>query len=111
MYNFNVPVHDVELIDLGNLSYDASTQCLSSNEGTIYLRSKLNEVFHYMVLNQEKLVSREELIQKVWYGNYYTGAKAVTHTVCKLRKTLNDLGESKVQIKTYPKRGYTLQIN
>ena len=64
-----------------------------------------------MVINQEKLVSREDLIQKVWSGNYYTGAKGVTHTMCKLRKTLNDLGENKVQIKTLPKRGYTLQIN
>jgi DNA-binding winged helix-turn-helix (wHTH) protein len=93
---------------VGSLVYDSMNQRLSTEEHSIYLRQKLNEVFYYMVANQSRLVSREELIEKVWNGNFYTGVKAVTHTVCKLRKTLEDLGVKDVNIRTLPKQGYTL---
>ena len=61
-----------------------------------------------MVTNKHRLVSRDELIENVWDGNSYTGTKAVTHSVCKLRKTFVELGEKSISIKTLPKRGYAL---
>lgn len=96
---------------IGNLVYDSMTQCLSSEKDSVYLRQKLNEVLYHMILNQSRVVSREELIKEVWNGNFYTGEKAVTHSVCKLRKIFDDLGANKVNIKTLPKRGYFLQSN
>jgi len=111
MFNPNLSHYSNSKFVIGGLVYDSMNQCLSSQNQTVYLRQKLNEVFYYMVSNQSRLVSRNELIEKVWNGNFYTGVKAVTHTVCKLRKTLEELGANDVNIRTLPKQGYSLQIN
>lgn len=111
MYNPKFSNIDSRRFHLGNLVYDAINQSLSSDTETIYLRQKLNEVLYYMVSNQSRLVSRHDLIEKVWDGNFYTGVKAVTHSVCKLRKTFTELGETSISIRTLPKQGYTLSIN
>lgn len=96
---------------IGNLIYDSMMQCISSDKETVYLRQKLNEVLYHIVTNQSRVVSREKLIKEVWNGNFYTGEKAVTHSVCKLRKIFENLGEKNVNIKTLPKRGYFLQAS
>ncbi|TQV88615.1 winged helix-turn-helix domain-containing protein [Aliikangiella coralliicola] len=111
MYNPNIAHLESKQFLIGNLIYDASSQSLSLGTQTIYLRNKLNEVLFHMVANESRLVSRSELIEKVWDGNYYTGAKGVTHSVCKLRKKLNDLGVTQVKIRTLPKQGYYLSVN
>lgn len=110
MYSLNIKSHKNEEFVIGGLLYNASNQCLSSSSKTVYLRNKLNEVLFHMVSNPDRVVSRNELIEKVWHGNYYTGVKGVTHTVCKLRKTLSVLGSEQIKIQTLPKRGYTLSI-
>lgn len=96
---------------IGELTYDAVNQSLSSNNETVYLRQKLNEVLFQMVTKQSRLVSRNELIEKVWDGNFYTGVKGVTHSVCKLRKTFSELGATQVNIMTLPKQGYSLRVD
>ena len=111
MYNPAIASQNFGQVKLGELVYDATNQCLASDDETVYLRNKLNEVLFHMVTNSRRVVSRTELIEKVWDGNYYTGVKGVTHTVCKLRKTLSDLGADNVSIRTYPKQGYALSIN
>lgn len=111
MYNPVIASQNLGRVMLGSVVYDASNQYLASDDETVYLRNKLNEVLFHMVTNSSRVVSRSELIDKFWNGNYYTGVKGVTHTVCKLRKTLQDLGADNVSIRTYPKQGYSLTFN
>ncbi len=110
MYNTQPITFDCEKYIVGSLTYDAMTQSVSGKHGTVYLRQKLNQVFHYMVTHRSRLISREELVENFWEGNFYTGVKAVTHTVCKLRKTLEELEANDVNIRTLPKQGYTLFV-
>ncbi len=111
MYNPTIANLNYGVMKIGEVVYDATNQSLTTNGETVYLRNKLNEVLFHMLANNQRVVSREELIQKVWHGNYYTGVKGLTHSVCKLRKTLNDLGITQVKIKTLPKQGYRLSLN
>ncbi|MET1256482.1 winged helix-turn-helix domain-containing protein [Aliikangiella maris] len=111
MFNPNIELNETQKILIGGLLYDASNQCLSTKNDTIYLRNKLNEVLFHMVKNNHRVVSREELIQKVWNGNYYTGVKGLTHSVCKLRKMFVDLGAREIKIQTFPKQGYSISYN
>jgi len=111
MYNPIIAQQATRTITLGQLQYDASSQCLSDGQETIYLRNKLNEVLFHMVANNHRVVSREELIEKVWQGNHYTGVKGVTHSVCKLRKTFQELGADNIHIHTFPKQGYALSVD
>ncbi len=111
MFNPNLAKIKTHNFNIGALHYDVNLQKLSSDTRSVYLRNKLNEVLYHMISNRHQFVSREELIQKVWAGNYCTGRKGVTHSVCKLRKTFVNLGEKQVSIKTIPKSGYALITN
>lgn len=96
---------------IGNLRFNATNQCLYLNSETIYLRNKLNKVLLHMIKNRHRTITRNELIDKIWRGNYYTGVKGVTHSVCKLRQSFEMLGADSVKIRTLPKQGYSLLIN
>ncbi len=97
-------------LPIGGLSYDSSTQCISSKLNTIYLRSKLKEVLLLLWDNRHRLISRDELISKIWGGNHLTGEKGVTHTICLLRKMFHQLGDNSLSIRTLPKQGYVLVV-
>ena len=111
MYYAELTQNRTRPVRIGNLVYDALNQSLSSGTETIYLRSKLNQVLFYMISNTDHVVSRNELIEKIWEGNYYTGVKGVTHSVCKLRQTFASLGADQVMIRTFPKQGYALTVH
>ncbi len=51
------------------------------------------------------LVSRDQLIDQCWDGNYYTGTQAVTHTIYHLRALLKQ-NKIDASITTLSKQGY-----
>ncbi len=65
------------------------------------LEPRLAKVLHLLVQRQGQLLSRKEIIDKIW-GSYESGDELLTHTISLLRKQLND---NKI-IKTVPKKGY-----
>jgi DNA-binding winged helix-turn-helix (wHTH) protein len=75
-----------DVIMIGSLKYDADQKSLSSDKATIYLRNKLNDVLNHLLIHKQRTVLREELIEKVWHGNFYTGDRGLTHSMCKLRR-------------------------
>lgn len=88
-----------------NCELDSAFQTLTTTEKVIRLRGKLFYVLSCLVENQNQLVSRNKLINECWDGNEYTGEKAVTHTICQLRKLLKDL-DIPMTITTLSKQGY-----
>ena len=92
-----------------NCVLDPTFQTLSNNNKTIRLRGKIFAVICCLVDNQNELVSREQLIDECWHGNIYTGQKAVTHTICHLRKILKQL-EIPATITTLSKQGYLFTL-
>ena len=111
MYSIQTSVTDNQVVNIGRLSYDKEAQRLSSSQESVYLRKRLSKVLVCMLAKPDRLVSREELIHAVWDGNAYTGPQGITHSVCKLRKIISELGEDKVTIRTFPKKGYTLVVD
>lgn len=88
-----------------NCVLDPMYQTIATPEKVVRLRGKLFSVIYCMVNNQDQLVTREQLIEECWYGNNYTGQKAVTHTICHLRKMLKQLN-IRASITTLSKQGY-----
>ncbi len=84
---------------------DPSFQTLATPTKIIRLRGKLFSVLCCLVENNNQLVTREKLINDCWYGNIYTGQKAVTHTICHLRRLLKEQGIN-ASITTLSKQGY-----
>ena len=90
---------------VANCHLDPAFQTLTTPEKVIRLRGKLYFVLSCLVENQNRLVTRKQLIDECWGGNAFTGEKAVTHAICQLRKALKDL-RIPVTITTLSKQGY-----
>lgn len=72
------------------------------------LQPKFIEVLAYLASQYPRLVSREELIDAIWEGNYFVGEKSLTNAVWKLRNELSQLDGDVIE--TVRKTGYRLLI-
>ena len=82
---------------------------LVRDDKTIHLEPKAMEVLAYLALHAGEVVSREELEREVWRGAV-VGYDAVTNTIIKLRKALQDNSRNPRFIATVPKKGYQLIV-
>lgn len=82
----------------GLLAYDGKT---------VHLEPKTMEVLVYLAGRPGEVVTRDELERDVWRGAL-VGYDAVTNTVIKLRKALQDDARQPRFIATIPKMGYQL---
>lgn len=77
------------------------------DQRVLTIQQKPMEVLQYLVQQYPKLVSREQLIDAVWAGNYYVGEKALTNAIWQLRHQLQQLVPTEL-ISTVRKKGYRL---
>ncbi|TQV89445.1 winged helix-turn-helix domain-containing protein [Aliikangiella coralliicola] len=76
----------------------------------INLQPKFIEVIVYLANHYPGVISRNELIDNIWNGNYYVGEKSLTNAVWQLRKNLNGTCGKTEVIETIRKMGYRLLI-
>ena len=111
MFSQQLPDRNIaklDMINIGDLSFDTNLHLLESKECSVYLRHQLNYVLLVLAQNLNRGVSRIELINTVWQGNAHTGQNSLTHTICKLRHTIESLSAGGITIVTIPKFGYSL---
>jgi TolB-like protein/DNA-binding winged helix-turn-helix (wHTH) protein len=80
---------------------------LSRGDEIVHLEPKAMEVLVYFASHPGQVITREELERDVWHGAL-VGYDAVTNTVIKLRKALQDKARQPRFIATIPKKGYQL---
>lgn len=94
---------------LGKVMVNPSRNELEADGKTLSLQPKVMEVLHYLALNYERVVSKEELVENLWPGRVVTHG-SVQKSINLLRKALAVfLGETEV-VAHYSKKGYQLQI-
>ena len=81
---------------------------IQRDEELIHLEPKIMEVLVYLVINANRVISREELTEKVWQTKYASD-EVITRAISVLRKKLDDTGKVHRFIKTIPKHGYVLE--
>jgi len=95
-------------IQFGDFTLDVKEKKVSAANGQ---ESTLNwknfSVLMQLLDQQNKVVTREQLIEQVWEGNFLVGDKAISTAIWKLRKVLEG---SSVRIETIPKKGYRLSV-
>ncbi len=85
-----------------DFSIDLDRGCLLRGEQEVRLRPKVFDALLYLVENNNRLVTKAELIQAVWPDAFVTDDSLVQCLV-ELRRALGDAQE---YIKTVPRRGY-----
>jgi predicted ATPase/DNA-binding winged helix-turn-helix (wHTH) protein len=89
----------------GCFQLDTRNECLWQNGTRIGLTPKLFAVLRYLVENPQRLVTHDELLDKLWPETYVQPQVLRTY-VLELRKLLGDSIESPRFIRTVPGRGY-----
>ena len=75
------------------------------------IQPKSIEVLCYLAENYPSVISREELINKVWGENSVVGDNGLTNTIWHLRKILKPINHDGEIIETIRKVGYKLSIS
>ncbi len=87
----------------GDFTIDLDRGCLVRAGEEVKLRPKVYEALKYLIENNNRLVSKEELIRAIWPASFVTDDSLVQCLV-EVRRALGD--EAQRCIKTVPRRGY-----
>jgi DNA-binding winged helix-turn-helix (wHTH) protein/tetratricopeptide (TPR) repeat protein len=79
------------LYHFAGLTLDDQSKILSAGKQSLVMTLKNHELLLYLLKNQGRVVSRDELIMHVWHGRTVTD-NTVDQCILKLRKTLQSLG-------------------
>jgi predicted ATPase/DNA-binding winged helix-turn-helix (wHTH) protein len=89
----------------GCFQLDTRNECLWQNGTRVGLTPKPFAVLRYLVENPQRLVTYDELLEKLWPETYVQPQVLRTY-VLELRKVLGETVESPQFIRTVPGRGY-----
>jgi DNA-binding winged helix-turn-helix (wHTH) protein/Tol biopolymer transport system component len=98
-------LEDVSQSQFGPFSIDVGERLLRRDGRPIPLTPKAFDVLSALVEQPGRLISKEELLQKVWPDTSVEESN-LTYNVFALRKALGDTAENGQYIETVPKRGY-----
>lgn len=94
---------------LGEIKVSPSHNTLWARNHSLKLQPKAMAVLHYLACNQHRVISNEEMIERLWAGRVVTHG-SVQKSINSLRSALNELiGENEL-IAHYSKRGYQLMV-
>ena len=99
----NIPT-PLDGFQLREFQIDPLTRTVSSARGSTHLGSKSVEVLLKLAERPHTLVSREELLERVW-GDAGTSAESLNAAISELRHALADDHQSPIFIQTVPRRG------
>jgi DNA-binding response OmpR family regulator len=95
-----------DLISIGNISLDSKRFSLKKSGKEIKLSSKEFSLLEFLMRNRGRVVSRSEIMEKVWDENADPFSNTIEVHINNLRRKLDD--NKKKLISTFPNRGYRL---
>lgn len=91
--------------EFGDIELDLEKRELLDNGNELTIEPKVFDLLAYLLLNRDRMVSKEELIEAVWDGRFISDS-AVSTTVKFARKAVGDNGREQHTIKTVFGRGF-----
>ena len=92
----------------GDFNFNASTSELSKGSKTVHLNFKEAEILKLLIANPNTILSKEDLITKVWGYDSDAGSNNVEAYISFLRRKLHFINSS-TEIKSIKKVGYRLE--
>lgn len=98
----------IDEITFGDLTLDLNTHDLKTEERTAHLSHKEFEVMRMLMSSPGRIVSKQDLLTRVWGADFDTNENSAEAYVSFLRKKMHHL-HSKVEITTLRMLGYRLE--
>jgi DNA-binding winged helix-turn-helix (wHTH) protein/Tfp pilus assembly protein PilF len=93
------------IYQFGNFKLDTNNYRLFENDCEIPVEPQIFNLIAYLVGNQDKTVTRDELLKHIWKGRIVSDT-SINNSVKSARKILGDNGAKQEAIRTVHSRGY-----
>ena len=103
-------IEDANILEFGDISLDIKNAKLKCNKNELQISGKELELLEQLLLNKNKILSKESLIEKIWGFDSDAEYNSVEVYITFIRRKLK-LIESKVTIKAVRGLGYKLEDN
>mgnify|MGYP003970325467 CR=1 FL=1 len=103
---YKEPVHDQGVFQFGEMWINFSSGKAKGCSDEFYLTAKEALLMKLLVSQQGKIVTREELLEKVWGYDPQTETRTVDNFVARLRKYFEKNPQSPKNIITHREKGY-----
>jgi len=107
---YKEPVHDQEIFQFGNMWINFASGKAKGCSGEFYLTAKEALLMKLLVSQKGNIVTREELLEKVWGYDPQTETRTVDNFVARLRKYFEKKPQSPLHIITHREKGYEFKI-
>lgn len=94
--------------EFGDFQFNASTSMLSKGSKSVHLNFKEAEIMKLLIANRDLILSKEDIITKVWGYDSDAGSNNVEAYISFLRRKLHFI-QSTTEIKAIKKMGYRLE--
>ena len=98
----------VTQFQIGRYFFDAAMQELTFENTTKRMTEKENEILYLLCLNKNKILRRDEAVEKIYGKKDYFLGRSFDVFISKLRKLLQD--DSRIQIENVFRVGFILKI-
>jgi len=88
-----------------NFTLNSRDYLFSRDQQVKSLEPRVFDVLAYLIENRERVVSKDELIEKLWDGRVISDS-ALNTCIRSIRRTLGDDREQQKFVRTFPKRGF-----
>ena len=95
--------------EFGAFRLEPSEHLLARNRQPIPLAPKAFDLLVFLVQNNGRLVTKDQIMQAIWPGSFVEEAN-LTVTISTLRKALGDKESGSQHIETVPKKGYRFVV-
>ncbi len=95
-----------QILKAGNITVNPALREVKSNGKTVELTLKEYELLLYLLKNRARVISREELLAKIWGVDFVGETRTLDMHIGTLRKKLSDDAENSRLIKTVRGVGY-----
>ena len=103
---YKEPVHDQEVFQFGDMWINFASGKAKGCSGEFYLTAKEALLMILLVKNKGNIVTREELLEKVWGYDPQTETRTVDNFIARLRKYFEKKPQSPKHIITHREKGY-----
>ncbi|NQZ10909.1 MAG: winged helix-turn-helix domain-containing protein [Algicola sp.] len=93
------------MYQLGQFQFDENEGVISGGPTSVSVRPKTAQLLLYLIEHRDRVISKDELFEKVWQGRI-VGENTLVQGIAELRKAFADPSREPIYIKTYPLRGY-----
>jgi adenylate cyclase len=90
---------------LGEIEIDPAQGCIRRNGSERYVRPRTFEVLIFLLQQRHRVVTKHELIEKIWNGTAISD-DGLVQCIVEIRKALSDDPHEPRFVRTFPKQGY-----